>query len=762
MKWWPFAKQPLPEVRPGRESVPDDSINGVIGTLTGFYSFASAPFSLHAYELLERLGMYNPDVSQALSIWVNLGNTGHQVEVEARNAQAVLDRLNDLAASVYPTGGGVDGLVNHFLRQIPLMGALSAEWVVSDRIQEGLVDCAVVPVKRIRWQRINGQWAPFQVTNAISGGNMGYVALNPVTYSCMPLITNDGSPYPIPPFLACLKNVEVQIDATKNIASIIRKMGLLGFIDVSMDIPEKKPGESDDLYAARLTNRLQAYAKAYQKGVAQGVSVHYKDQEIKHNATNAGAAGGANSVWQLNEEQIFSALDIPPSMCGRSYSSTETYAAVDFERLGTKLVNAKRMVKRFLEKGYTLDLLLRGIDARVSVCFNQGSTFREKEKAEKEGLEIKNVLAKRDGGLIDTDQAAQELGYEKATGYRVGDPAAAGISGDVKRFAFNRIANRYEFVREKIVLLETPADDRIDQSYQAALESVLAPCEATAITAAIAKAEWYTSSSNTGRRNPEYFAQVVYGAFAKTLRTAIAATSIMRVCKRFTGAEWQRWRYEDKNHLSTRRLQTGLTSPTGPTGLKVDIAVVDKNAIRYITNVEEFYFGRGNYLANDEVAGKQFITWLQDEYISKGLNIRDEATWKEFKTQFKGLVEQTSYQKIEQLVSTTMGRIQNMGQTMSLYEAGVKRYQIVGPRTAPICAYCKSMLGRIFDVQVAATRLATVLDKGFEKPDDLPPFLSSKYPVERVQEMTDEELQTAGYETPPFHPKCRHRKAAVD
>ncbi len=768
MSWWnPFAKQSLPDVKPGRESIPDDTINGIIGQLAGFYSFSSAPFDLRALELLELLGMLNPDVSQALSIWVNLGNTGHELEVEGRNPQAILDRLNDLAANVYHTGGGVDGLVNHFLRQIPLMGALSAEWVVADRIQDGLSDCALVPVKRIRWQRVGGDWRPFQVTNLITGSNMGHVALNPVTYSYMPLITNDGSPYAIPLFLASLKNIEVQIDSTRNISSIIRKMGLLGFIDVSMKIPDQKPGESEEAYVARLTSRLQNYAKAYQKGVAQGVSVHYEDQEIKHNATNAGAAAGANSVWQLNEEQIFSALDIPPSMCGRSYSSTETYAEVDYEKLGTKLLNARRMIKRFLEKGYSLDLLLRGIDGSVSVTFNQGSTFREKERAEKEGFDIKNVLAKRDAGIINDDEAARELGYEKATGRKAGEVPpwlSAGRSGRSEpsvRFSFNRQTGRYEFRPEQITVLEQPADDRRDQSYQAALESVLIDPEQKAVTAAIAAAEWYTSSANTGRRNPRYFAEKVWEAFAKNLRTEIKAAAVMRVCRRFTGDEWQRWRYEDKNHLAAPR-KTRMPAAGNPRSLELDLKVVDKNALRYITNVEEFYFGRGNYLANDETTGKQFVNWLQEEYIAKGLNIRDDATWNEFKEKFAGLVEQTSYRKIEQIVSTTMGRIQNMGQTLSLYEAGIKRYAIVGPSTYPICDHCKAMLGRTFEVKVAAERLAKVMEKGFEKPEDLPPFLSSKYPVERVKEMTDEELQAAGFETPPFHPKCRHRKAAVD
>ena len=788
MSWWnPFAKA-RPDVRPGQESIPEDSINGIIGKLAGFYNFNAAPFDLEALKVLELLGMLNPDISQALSIWVNLGNTGHEVEVEARNPQAVLDRLNALAAGVYQTGGGVDGLVNHFLRQIPLMGALSAEWVVAERIEDGLTDCVTVPVKSIRWQRVDGKHAPFQLTNAITGSNMGYVALNPVTYSYMPLITNDGSPYAIPPFLASLKNIEVQLDATDNISSIIRKMGLLGFIDVSMDIPDQKPGESDEAYRGRLTKRLQDYAKAYKGNLSKGVSVHYKDQEIKHNATNAGAAAGAKSVWEMNEEQIFSALDIPPSMCGRSYSTTETYAEVDFERLGTKLINGRRMIKRFIEKGYVLDLLLRGIDARVSVNFKEHNAFKQKEKEEAEGQRIKNVLEKRDGGIIDDDEAARELGYEKATGRRPGDTPPEGFFGSrglgtgdwgSVRFTFNRKTGRYEF-KPEVITLETPADDRRDQSYQAALESVLDDPEQKAIEAALAKAETFVNT----RALTSQFATAVYDAFAATLRAEIAKSSVMKVCTRFVTDEWTRWRYEDKNHLKagtghkalgTRFYPEPRLRAEAPFGAqaraqslepsKIDIALVDKNALRYLTRIEDFYFGRGNYLANNETTGKQFVSWLQDEYIAKGLNIRDDATWEEFKRQFAGLVRETSYQKIEQIVSTTMGRVQNMGQTLSLYEAGIARYQIVGPRTAPICGYCKNMLGRVFEVKVAAERLAKVLEKGFEKPDDLPPFLTSKYPKPEdidKDKVSDEELQAAGFETPPFHPKCRHRKAAID
>ncbi len=771
MKWWPFAKT-RPDVQPGSVSVPEDSITGTISRLAGFYNFTAAPFDLKALEILELLGMFNPDISQALSIWVNLGNTGHEVTVEGRNPEAILTRLNYLAATCYQTGGGIDGLVNHFLRQIPLMGALSGEWVVADRINDGLVDCVTVPVKRIRWQRVNGVFVPFQITNAISGGNMGYIQLNPLTYSCMPLMTNDGSPYPIPPFLAALKNIEVQLDATDNLSSIIRKMGLLGFIDVAMKVPEQKGGESDESYRSRLTKRLQDYAKSYSGNLSKGVAVHYDDQEIKHNATNAGAAAGAKSVWEMNEEQIFSALDIPPSMCGRSYSTTETYAEVDFERLGTKLINGRRMIKRFLEKGYVLDLQLRGIDAQVSVSFNEHSAFKQKEKEEAEGQRIKNILSKRDAGMISDDEAARELGYEKATGRTPGDVPPAWISGQASplsrgdgrgvSFSFNRKTSRYEHKPEVIEVrsLETPADDRRDQSYQTALEAVLSDPEETAIAAAVAAAEKFTDNTRSMRNViAQRFATAVYDAFAATLRSEIKKSAVNKVITRFMSDAWQHWRYEDKSHLQARRL-SGIEVRRSLEG--IDIGLVDKNALAYITKVEQFYFGQGNYLANNETVGRQFITWLQDEYIAKGLNIKDAATMKEFANEFSGLVRVTSYQKTVQIVSTTMSRVQNMGQTLSIYEAGFKRYQIVGPKTAPACKHCINMVGRIFEVKAAAKRLAQILDKGFESTEDLPPFLTSKYSAEKLSELSDAELQAAGFETPPFHPLCRHRKAALD
>ncbi len=729
------------DVSPGRQSVLDEDLFSGIGRVSSFYNIKTPKFPLEFLKILELLAIWNPDLSQALAIIVNLGNTGHEIHVDGGKAETVVNRINDLAASVYRTGGGMDGLVNHFLRQIAMMGALSGEWVVADTISNGISDVVVVPVRTIRFKYEDGKYLPHQYT----GGGIGsaYVALNPVTYSYSPVQTMDDSPYGIPGFYAALKNIEVQIDAVGGMSHIIRKMGLLGFLDVSLKIPERKAGEGEEAFRKRLSSRLDDYAKAFTSNFSKGVAVHYEDQALKHNNIGSTAAAAAKAIFNLNEEQIFSALDIPPSMAGRSYSTTETYAEVDYDRFTTRLGNYRRQIKRFMEKGYNLDLALSGIKADVSVVFNENSGFKEGEKATAEGKQIENVISKRDAGFINDDEAAREIGYEKATGQRPPEKES-----DLS-FAFNTEKNRYEFVRQPLPEVRTLAkeyDNRV-QNYAEAMISVLEPVQDKAINAALKAAEKpYKSETD--------FSGAVVAALQKALVKELKSARINKLSDKYVKDAWTYYRHEDTGDMPKKQAATRQ--------LGIDINLTDTNAIRYLTAIDRHYFGSGNYLANNPSVAGKFITWLESEYIDKGLNIRDEATMAEFRENFTGMVKETTWQKINQLVNTTMARVQNFGQTMKLYEAGFKRFRIVGPKTYPICEYCNSMVGRVFEVKAAAQRLSRVVQKGFEDPKDLPPFITNKYKLEELEEMTDAQLQADGFESPPYHPECRHRKAAED
>jgi ssDNA-binding Zn-finger/Zn-ribbon topoisomerase 1 len=243
-------------------------------------------------------------------------------------------------------------------------------------------------------------------------------------------------------------------------------------------------------------------------------------------------------------------------------------------------------------------------------------------------------------------------------------------------------------------------------------------------------------------------------ALQQTLLKGLKTARVNQVSDKYVKDAWQHYRHEDTGDMPKKQAVRRK--------MAIDINLTDANAIRYLTFIDRHYFGSGNYLANNPDVGGKFITWLETEYIDKGLNIRDEATMAEFRENFSDMVKETTWQKINQLVNTTMARVQNFGQTMKLYEAGFKRFRIVGPKTYPICEYCKLMVGRVFEVEAAAVRLSGIVQKGFEDPKDLPPFVTNKYKLEDLEKATDEQLQAEGFESPPYHPECRHRKAAED
>ena len=90
------------------------------------------------FDFLDFLAMQaciNPDVLQAVKNYENFANTGHQIEIQASSEQLIeraIERVNAQASKLYKKSCGVDGLINHYIRQIATFGALSSEDVVAN------------------------------------------------------------------------------------------------------------------------------------------------------------------------------------------------------------------------------------------------------------------------------------------------------------------------------------------------------------------------------------------------------------------------------------------------------------------------------------------------------------------------------------------------------------------------------------------------------------------------------------------------------
>lgn len=471
----------------GRSSVESNAGLGI-----GSLAFGSVipPFDIEMLPALKKLWINNPDFSQFVSNAESLGNTGHNLTVDAANeakAEAALQRINESASRVYPNGAGVDGLINAELDQLAWSGALSSEDVV-DFAGRRVERVVLVPPEQIRFRLIDGKYvphqqAPFAVGRRQGAGGkgispLGLIPLNSETYHYFAVQTIDNSPYAKPTASAAVALMtDTQAAAIGNLDYIVQKFGLLGLVIASLTKPPRKSGETEGEYVARATKYQQSVKKALDGNITKGLLVAFNDIKWEH-ANVASDGRGAGEVFQILEELVFSGMGSMAAFHGRNYTTTETFADVIYSILTAQVVNRQRLVKRRREQTYRLDLLLAGIDVDgISMKFNEVESRNEGQKAAAAQTRWQTVKEKVQAGAISPDEGAQELGYESwydaeliaapATPFGVGGVSNSRLGlgraqGFSATFRFDRQGQAYRFVPPRIEIAAFGAESSED------------------------------------------------------------------------------------------------------------------------------------------------------------------------------------------------------------------------------------------------------------------------------------------------------------
>jgi hypothetical protein len=460
----------------GRSSV--EPLSDRLNSLLNGLGSVSPIIDFQMLACLKQLWLFNPDLSQYVSNLVNLGNTGHQVTVDAANssrAEATINRINESASRIYTNGAGVDGLINAYISQIAWSGALSSEDVVNFAARR-VEQVVLVPVEQIRFQLIDDKYRPFQQSGfglGLSINALGRIPLNEFTYHYYALQTVENSPYAKPPATAAVDDLTgPQTDAKANIKYIVKKLGLLGLVSVAVAPPRQKPNEDETQFNSRAQAYLARVRKALDGSFMRGLLVHFLGQQVNHSNV-ASDARGSSEIFRVIEEQVMSGLAMQPAFFGRTDSTTETYAGVVYNLLTAQVGNIQRLPKRRQEATYRLDLRLAGIEVDgVSLSFNRPHVLKPLEDAQAEQIRVQTALIKARAGIISPDQAAQEMGYDSAF-----DPELISSHPDVANslqrmkvgagraldlmtatFRFDRSAQRYRFVPQRIELNGDPVE----------------------------------------------------------------------------------------------------------------------------------------------------------------------------------------------------------------------------------------------------------------------------------------------------------------
>lgn len=411
-------------VKGGRVSLPDSY--GTLGGYLSELSMTQPDFNYQLLSALEHLSIFHEDISYAVDNIVQLGNTAGSFPsgvyfddaISEDLQREMIARLKMKSKEWYSFSGGINSVINDLLAQAAITGAISAEIVPTERL-DGVKKIVIVSPKNIKFKynKDKDYYAPHQMIpqGTLSMTNdMQSVELNTTTYFYSAIRRNGEKPYAIPPFLSALDSVGLGRDIKGNFTHIIKKLGVLGFLEVLVNGPRPNQGESDDEYFRRTEKYLDQVVPEIEKGLAEGYVTGFKGMhEFKmHNTT--GNVQGAKELIEINDTKLMAGLKQDPLMFGRNFSTTETLGRVILAKMTTQVGNYQHLVATFLEKLFLLDLQLAGYPVKnVEIEFEPPMVGDKQREEEARGKQIENLNSLYNQGVISQQQRAQELGYEK-------------------------------------------------------------------------------------------------------------------------------------------------------------------------------------------------------------------------------------------------------------------------------------------------------------------------------------------------------------
>lgn len=414
-----ITSQPTVKVPPpGRTSVVD--LPNVWVSLEEDTKILSKEKFVELIPLIRKSYPFIQNLSLAIQDMVQLTNTGHKVYFDnSTPPEKVIEMRQELidAGKLWAIGGaGIDSLVNKFITQLYIGGAISGEWVPREDLS-GIDQVAFINPETIEISvNSRGKYAFYQkpVNFSTRGiGTDGMIELNPLTYKYVGMGGDTEDPRGIPPLVSALEDLGIQRDMMKNIRYIIKQVGILGFIELLMEKPVQNKNENETAYKNRIEKLLVEAKNNLLKGTSEGILVGYnEDHEYTFHPTTSNISG-LDSIYSLNQKMVANGLKYSGSFMG-TVDSTDTNIGIVFTKMLSQLKNIQLLVKAMLEFGYTLHLTLKGYNVKnLTIEFNPSTISDDLKIQQAQEIRIRNEHILYADGITSLVQYANNVGYEK-------------------------------------------------------------------------------------------------------------------------------------------------------------------------------------------------------------------------------------------------------------------------------------------------------------------------------------------------------------
>lgn len=420
LKPTPISKAPIMPPPRGQSSV-RDTRNTFFDTQRGMRFVSQTELSVFI-PLIRKLTLVERNMGQVLHDMVLLTNSGFKLEFDPGVTPELRDKMRreiDNASKTWLEGGyGLHSIINKVTSQVLIGGAASGEWVASDNLK-GVDRVVFVNPEDILFGLNNktGRYEPYQVVHDLSQigrmGNNNLTKLNEVTYKYIGFLGDTDVPYGIPIFLTALKDLDTQEDMIKNIAFLMKQLGIMGFTELLIEKPGQQQNENDTNYAARLRKLLNESKENILAGVTDGVLVGFaEDHKYTFNSTTQNMAS-VPETFKLNQQLVASGLKYSSQfMSGEG--GTDTAMSIIFTKMLAQLTNIQAVVATMMNHGLTLHLRLKGFNFEYLNLKFKASTITDDMKIQ-QAREIKQRVNRllHDDGIINQDEYADDMGYAK-------------------------------------------------------------------------------------------------------------------------------------------------------------------------------------------------------------------------------------------------------------------------------------------------------------------------------------------------------------
>lgn len=359
--------------------------------------------------LIEFLIAWQSDFAQITADMQQLAGTGHEVTVigaREKDVNLAQTYLNQFARRIRPELGGLPGVINESLMQLFSGGAISQEWEVlfenTQKTRGGVVAVhrVDIPTLLLEYNNRLKRYIPYQEQD--DGGKK---ALKYPTYQLQVMRALTPVPYPIPPFLSALAEMDRLSNALASIDKAIKKLGLIGLIALQVKKPIRMFFETELAYQTRLKAYLGNIHSVLMQGMQDGIVTHYDPIETPKMLNFSGEINNSVAIMKFIQSRLRQGLG---DWLSEDKARASSWVAIFYEKMLSKLQHTQGLVSSVLETGILLHLLLKGLKIyNVRLSFSQDSE-RYWKKANTKVTFFKELVESFD---YPKEKALRHLGY---------------------------------------------------------------------------------------------------------------------------------------------------------------------------------------------------------------------------------------------------------------------------------------------------------------------------------------------------------------